>query len=1315
MMAMAETGPGRTPEGAGESGSATRATFMTDADESHAKDAHPEEIHARAVGSECVLEMVHAPPRDELKAARAAQEELRIKALETRRAFDAKRRKVEKEVEAERARVKAEAAAEEQRLAAVAQRLRRRRLRAASASLRMASKTGSLAVHPPQGPQGPQSPHAPSAPRPATSPLPMIPLPPDVALMRSPVRRVADTQVARKMRLRQAALAQARAVFRRDRARLAKEARAARSRLDSRRRVVNKKRAVELKILAREERVAVNNVAFDRARARVEARTTWGIGPFPATPRLTTVLDDQTTRLVRSNIAKRRLRHMATTLYQDTLHWSIEPPQANSRIRRGSVSPDYGTEGILSPEAADVSSNRDEWVSLQDADGSVYYLHLATNTRSSERPTTGRIVSPRQVGGSGATRSSSGRKKHKKKIDRIRYPTGDPESMGSTSDEMHSRSRSRSQNERVSGSSSSDSDSDSKSDGCTAGDDGSISSYSGEVSVSEPSSPSAAASRPDNGSESDNGPPKPTLVSAGSSGLAPSTSTSSPPKEVAMPSYADWESLQSVELMTFATMDNKSMTLRPKRRASRAGSVAAAESKAAAEAAAAAADASPVVPLAETRVRRTEAKSIQRFDVYVLKGSGFFKGFKPRVLEVNIKRQSFAIIQTRRKGEKRKELRAADVWRFEKCKSDANKLYIVFEGKTPTYTVLCLSPSWRDLVYETLWATHIDAGNKIGQLSFPLSVWVGSWNMGNAPPPDSLGDYLPTGEHDMYAFCVQECKYVPLDAHGKKIPCETRDHWYDYVQEALGPGYVVLCKHSLWEIRLVVAVRSCHYNKIMDVEFSKVATGIANVAGNKGGVAVSFNFFETSFCFIGAHLAAHQSKIAERNADYANIVAGLRLGTNKEFDITNVADYVFWCGDLNYRIELPRDAVIEFNLLRSWDVLFANDQLQAQIAADAAFVGFTEATLDFPCTYKYARNTRTYAAGKHPRIPAWCDRIMWKCESPTYQPDLVYFTDCKSIMTSDHAPVSALFTVSVQVPYRPEHWDRVALPCALLLSDISVSLVQPASKAKPGDSFLAVWAPFLPGSHSLGLRSSVVKKSWEPHWDGDSLPLLRPSLSEPDFIAKQSIILAVIDAKSGTSRGEAKLPLGPHIRLPDDDETAPDAPFSLRLLKGGLVTGSISGSIALNIRGGARTPSLTPRDPSSLAGGSGDGGAVDDPDGTLMMVFTCDVCETRSAKTFSRHAYHHGVVLVRCDGCQSHHLVADNLGWTDAGGSGAPPGTLEAILKAKGKELRKLDGADALEYVADHANELESTLEALKARIERQAKAKAEAQAEDKA
>eukprot|EP00250_Pteridium_aquilinum_P003458 c13773_g1_i1 orf=418-1044(-) len=67
----------------------------------------------------------------------------------------------------------------------------------------------------------------------------------------------------------------------------------------------------------------------------------------------------------------------------------------------------------------------------------------------------------------------------------------------------------------------------------------------------------------------------------------------------------------------------------------------------------------------------------------------------------------------------------------------------------------------------------------------------------------------------------------------------------------------------------------------------------------------------------------------------------------------------------------------------------------------------------------------------------------------------------------------------------------------------------------------------------------------------------------------------------------------------------------------------------------------------------------------LAMIFTCTVCETRSAKTMSRQTYEKGVVIVRCGGCQNLHLIADRLGWF------GEPGSVEDFLKHKGVEIRK--------------------------------------------
>lgn len=48
----------------------------------------------------------------------------------------------------------------------------------------------------------------------------------------------------------------------------------------------------------------------------------------------------------------------------------------------------------------------------------------------------------------------------------------------------------------------------------------------------------------------------------------------------------------------------------------------------------------------------------------------------------------------------------------------------------------------------------------------------------------------------------------------------------------------------------------------------------------------------------------------------------------------------------------------------------------------------------------------------------------------------------------------------------------------------------------------------------------------------------------------------------------------------------------------------------------------------------------------VQLQYTCNVCETRNTHSISRVAYHKGVVIVKCKGCDSQHLIVDHLGWT---------------------------------------------------------------------
>lgn len=68
------------------------------------------------------------------------------------------------------------------------------------------------------------------------------------------------------------------------------------------------------------------------------------------------------------------------------------------------------------------------------------------------------------------------------------------------------------------------------------------------------------------------------------------------------------------------------------------------------------------------------------------------------------------------------------------------------------------------------------------------------------------------------------------------------------------------------------------------VEVATKKTGLQGLSGNKGGVGIRFNLFDSTVCLMTCHLAAGHSNVTERNADYKTINSGLRFLRGKTIE-----------------------------------------------------------------------------------------------------------------------------------------------------------------------------------------------------------------------------------------------------------------------------------------------------------------------------------------------------------------------------------------------------------------------------------------------
>ncbi|KAJ9474188.1 Endonuclease/exonuclease/phosphatase [Pseudozyma hubeiensis] len=255
--------------------------------------------------------------------------------------------------------------------------------------------------------------------------------------------------------------------------------------------------------------------------------------------------------------------------------------------------------------------------------------------------------------------------------------------------------------------------------------------------------------------------------------------------------------------------------------------------------------------------------------------------------------------------------------------------------------------------------------------------------------------------------------------------------WYDkliqIVRYAMPAtcGYLLVQSESLVGLFTCVFVKQTEFKHVRELAISTVKTGMGGRYGNKGAVIARLVVQDTSIAFVNSHLAAGQKHVKQRNADVADILEYPTVFDDPHADPaayigggdgSMILDHelVFFSGDLNYRIDHSRDTVLSALVAGKISPLLEQDQLRKELKHNPAFrlKDFSEPGIGFLPTYKYDRGSHEWDTSEKNRIPAWCDRILFKSQHKDRIRCLEYRRwECT---ISDHRPVTAVFEARIK-------------------------------------------------------------------------------------------------------------------------------------------------------------------------------------------------------------------------------------------------------------------------------------------------------------
>ena len=328
------------------------------------------------------------------------------------------------------------------------------------------------------------------------------------------------------------------------------------------------------------------------------------------------------------------------------------------------------------------------------------------------------------------------------------------------------------------------------------------------------------------------------------------------------------------------------------------------------------------------------------------------------------------------------------------------------------------------------------------------SVSIVTWNLAEESPSETDAEFIKAfrkagikkgSGSDLVLISAQECENIkPRRNEGRR----SREYRRLMIK-MLGQDYVPIALHLLGGIQFGLFAKRSFLERIEDVSVADVTCGIGNVFHNKGAICAFLTIKarnppreggeESSLSkrikmiFVTAHMAAHVKNSDARDADFWRISSELEAKAPQGFlpvrsegfsqdrsFLFDSVDRAFFCGDLNYRVDLPRE-ITEYTIFNrdhatGWPELLKHEQLLRSMSEGKSFPGFAEGKITFAPTFKFDKETGDYDTSHKNRIPAWTDRILFKPGGTR----VLSYQSVPDAQHSDHRPVFGTFRVSME-------------------------------------------------------------------------------------------------------------------------------------------------------------------------------------------------------------------------------------------------------------------------------------------------------------